>query len=329
MENFMKNVCIVGYGAIGPIHAGALENVENASLYAVCDVNPARRKACLEKYSVEAYDDFDRMLQDPAIHSVHICTPHYLHFDMIRKALAAGKDVVAEKPVTMTKGELDSLLELDGAGRVCVVFQNRLNPCIEKLKELIQEGQLGDVRAVRAVLTWHRDRAYYAQDAWRGRWETEGGGVLINQAIHTLDYFSYLIGEIASVKANMCNFSLEDVIEVEDTCTAYVSFANGVKGSFYATNGYGDNSAPFFEVAFEKGIVRYIDNQLWHNGRMLAEDEPPVMGKNYWGSGHARLLKRYYDEQKFFGVADAANTMSAVFAMYESAKKGGRDIEIK
>lgn len=324
----MKNVCIVGYGAIGPIHAVALENVKNAALYAVCDVNPARIKACQEKYSVTAYDDFGRMLQDPAIQSVHICTPHYLHYEMVREALAAGKDVVTEKPVTMTKKELDALLELDGAERVCVVFQNRLNPCIERLKAMIQERQLGNVRAVKAVLTWHRDKAYYEQDGWRGRWETEGGGVLINQAIHTLDYFSYLIGDIAAVRANMSNYSLENVIEVEDTCMAYVRFANGVTGNFFATNSYGDNSAPFFEVAFDKGVVRYIDNQLWHNGRMLAEDEPPVMGKNYWGSGHARLLNRYYDEQKFFGVADAVNTMSAVFAMYESAGKGGREIKI-
>lgn len=325
----IKNVCIVGYGAIGPIHARALEDVSQAELYAVCDINPDRRKACQEKYTVKAYDDFDRMLQDGEIHNVHICTPHYLHYEMIRRALQAGKDVVVEKPVTMTGQELDDLLGLDGMERVCVVLQNRLNPCIEKLKSLIQEGELGGIKAVKAVLTWHRDKAYYAQDEWRGRWATEGGGVLINQAVHTLDYFSYLIGEIAAVRATMSNFSLEDAIEVEDTCTAYVGFTNGLKGVFYATNSFSENSAPFLEVVFEKGIVRYMDNQLWHQGKMLAEDEPPVMGKSYWGSGHARLLKRYYEDQKYFCPKDAVNTMATVFAMYESAKKGGREIKIK
>lgn len=323
-----KNVGIVGYGAIGPVHARALEGVEQAVLYAVCDINPERRKACREKYAVTCYDDFDRMLQDREIHSIHICTPHYLHFEMIQKALKAGKDVVVEKPVTMTGQELDTLLGLDGMERVCVVLQNRLNPCIEKLKSMIQEGELGSVKAVKAILTWYRDRAYYAQDAWRGRFATEGGGVLINQAVHTLDYFSYLIGEIAAVRATMSNFSLEDAIEVEDTCTAYVGFENGLKGIFYATNSYSENSAPFLEVVFEKGIVRYMDNQLWYQGQILAEDEPPALGKAYWGSGHARLLKRYYEEQKYFCPKDAANTMAAVFAMYESAKQGGAEIKL-
>lgn len=325
----MKKVCIVGYGAIGPVHARALEDVDQAVLYAVCDINPERRKACQEKYAVAAYDDFDRMLQDTEIDTVHICTPHYLHFEMIRKALQAGKDVVVEKPVTMTGQELDALLRLDGMERVCVVLQNRLNPCIEKLKSLIQAGEFGSIKAVKAFLTWHRDEAYYAQDEWRGRFATEGGGVLINQAVHTLDHFSYLIGEIAAVRATMSNFSLEDAIEVEDTCTAYVEFENGLKGVFYATNSYSENSAPFLEVVFEKGIVRYMDNQLWHQGKMLAEDEPPAMGKAYWGSGHARLFKRYYDEGHYFRVADAANTMAAVFAMYESAKRESQVIRIK
>lgn len=324
----MKNVCIVGYGAIGPVHASALEDVSQAKLYAVCDIDPERRKVCQAKYTVKAYDDFDRMLKDREIHSVHICTPHYLHYEMIRKALEAGKDVVVEKPVTMTRQELDALLVLDGAERVCVVLQNRLNPCIEKLKSLIHSGELGSIKTVKAVLTWHRDEAYYAQDEWRGRFATEGGGVLINQAVHTLDYFSFLIGEISAVRAVMSNFSLENVIEVEDTCTAYVGFASGIQGIFYATNSYGDNSAPFLEVIFENGLVRYMDNQLWKDGQMLAEDEPPVIGKSYWGSGHARLLKRYYEEQRYFCPKDAANTMETMFAMYESAKRGGEEIRV-
>ena len=80
----MKNVCIVGYGAIGPIHAKALERVEGASLYAICDIDAANRKKCVDTYHVKEYEDFDQMLLDPQIYSVHICTPHYLHFEMIK-----------------------------------------------------------------------------------------------------------------------------------------------------------------------------------------------------------------------------------------------------
>lgn len=316
----MKNVCIVGYGAIGPVHADALENVKEAHFYAICDIDEARRKLCREKYDVIEYDDFDQMLQDENIHSVHICTPHYLHFEMIKKALAAGKDVVTEKPVTMTRQEYEALLQLEGAERVCVVLQNRLNPCIQKLKNMVESEELGKVRAVKGILTWNRNQAYYESGAWRGKWATEGGCLLINQAIHTLDFFRYVIGEIANVKANMTNYSLEGVIEAEDTLSAYLEFKSGVKGIFFATNAYADNSAPYFEVAFEKGTVRYIDKQLWMNGKILAEDAAPVIGKDYWGSGHSGLMKRYYDEHKYFGVEDARNTMETMFAIYESAK---------
>lgn len=334
----MKNVCIVGYGAIGPVHASAMEAVESARLYAVCDPDPEMRKAFLEEYGPKAkekgltglkeYDDFDRMLLDEDIHSVHICTPHYLHFEMIKKALAAGKDVVVEKPVTISKEEYAQLLKLEGSDRVCVVLQNRLNPCVQKLRELVQSGELGAVKTARAVLTWYRSKAYYQKADWRGKWATEGGGLLINQAVHTLDYFYYLMGDMVSVKTMMANFSLEDVIEVEDTLAASITLASGAKGIFFATNAYTDNDTPFFEMVFEKGKVRYTDRQLVLNGEVIAEDVAATIGKAYWGSGHAGLLKRFYDEHKYFSVHDAQNTMETVFAMYQSAAAGGKEIEI-
>lgn len=172
-------------------------------------------------------------------------------------------------------------------------------------------------------MTWHRDKAYYNADSWRGRWETEGGGVLINQAVHTLDYFSYLLGKVEIVRANMCNYSLEDVIEVEDTFTASLKLAGGISGLFFATNAYAENSSPFFEILFEKGRARYMDGQLWVNDQPVAKDTAPALGKAYWGSGHSRLLKRYYDERQYFGIADVENTMETMFAMYESAGRGG------
>ena len=95
----MKNLCIVGYGAIGPIHAKAIEETAGVKFYAVCDNNPDRIEKCKKDYDVKAYLDFDEMLLDENIDSVHICTPHYLHFEMIKKSLAYGKTVVCEKPV--------------------------------------------------------------------------------------------------------------------------------------------------------------------------------------------------------------------------------------
>lgn len=319
----MKNVCIVGYGAIGPIHADALENVEKARLYAVCDIDPEGRRMCSERYHVVEYENFDTMLSDDAIDSVHICTPHYLHYEMAKKALAAGKDVVVEKPVVRTRQEWNDLTALEGANKICVVFQNRLNPCVQKLKELIEDGSLGAAQAARGFLTWCRDKAYYDSGDWRGRWDTEGGGLLINQAIHTLDFFSYLLGEIRCVRTDMCNHTLEGVIEVEDTLAAHLELAEGIRGVFFATNGYSENSDPFFEISFEKGTARYIDKKLWVNGALAAEDVPAAGGKAYWGSSHGRLLRRYYDEGEFYTLSDVNNTMETLFSMYEDAYGAG------
>lgn len=367
----MKKVCIVGYGAIGPIHAMALEKTTQGRLYGVCDIDPARRRACRERYGAVEYDDFDAMIRDDEIQSIHICTPHYLHFEMIKKALAAGKDVVAEKPLVRTRQEWEELRRLPGADRICVVLQNRLNPCVQRMRELVRSGELGAVKAVRGILTWNRDEAYYRSADWRGKWETEGGGLLINQAVHTLDFFSYVVGDVCSVRADMCNHTLEGVIEVEDALVAHLKlrcpsggpserdksvkqnpcdfglssrqeqggsakdkgFGRGiaeigkdkeqVRGVFFATNGYGENSSPLFEISLEKGVARYMDQKLWINGELAAEDVPAAAGKDYWGSGHERLIQRYYDEGFHFSAKDAANTMETMFAIYEDAARGG------
>lgn len=315
----MKKIGIAGYGAIGPVHAKALENVAKAQLYAVCDINPDRRRLCREQYNVTEYEDFDAMLADPDIDGVHICTPHYLHYEMAGKALAAGKSVVLEKPVTRTRQEWDALANLENADKICVVLQNRLNPCVQEMKKIIGNGSLGAVKAARAFLTWNRDKAYYKSADWRGRWATEGGGLLINQAIHTLDYFNYLLGGIQKTRTTMCNHTLEGIIEVEDTFVSHLELGNGVRGVFFATNGYSENCSPFFEISFEKGIVRYMNQKLWVNDRLAAEDTSATIGKACWGSGHSLLLHRFYDEGKYFSLSDAKNTMETVFAMYEEA----------
>ena len=323
----MKNVCIVGYGAIGPIHAEALKDVKNVEFYAVCDIDARKIELCQSEYDVKSYADFDEMLCDEDIYSVHICTPHYLHFQMIKKALKAGKSVVCEKPLTMTKKEFDELLRLDGNERVCAILQNRLNRCIKKFREIIKNGEMGAIKTVKGIMTWQRTKEYYDSDEWRGKWDTEGGGVLINQAVHSMDFFNYLIGDVKELRAQMTNFSL-DSIEVEDTFCAYLTFANDVKGVFFATNAYGDNTAPMFEVVFEKGIVRYIDNKLYCEDKLIASDEKSKIGKVYWGNSHKKMFEGFYNRNEYYAPRSIINTMNTMFAMYESARNNGKKIKI-
>ena len=207
-----------------------------------------------------------------------------------------------------------------------MVLQNRFNPCAIKFKELVENGEMGELKTARAIVTWNRDADYYNQDEWRGKWATEGGGVLINQAVHTLDYFSYILGGVKSVKAQMSNFSLKSVIEVEDTVTASLIMKNGQKAVMLATNAYGQDKAPEFEAVFENGFIRYEDSTLYVGGISVECDERRNGKKAYWGVGHETLFESYYERGKYYSPLDIKDTMHTLFAMYESAKKGGQEI---
>lgn len=325
----MKRVCIVGYGAIGPVHAKALETIQNAELYGICDIDERHLQLGIEEHHVKPFLEYSEVLKDPMVDCVHICTPHYLHYEMICQALSAGKDVVSEKPVTMTQEQYLTLLDKERAEKVCVVLQNRWNPCVQKLKRIVEEKTLGQVQTLKGYVTWCRTKEYYDHDAWRGKWATEGGGVLINQSIHTLDLMCYLVGNVKSISADMSNLSLQDVIEVEDTVAARLEFENHITGIFFATNAYADNSSPFLEILFDHGIVRYMDGQLWVNGEKVEEDQKSSIGKVYWGVSHEKLLQKFYEEERWFSVFDIRNTMMTMFGIYASAAENGRRLLIE
>ena len=240
---------------------------------------------------------------------------------MIEKCIQAGKQVITEKPVTMKKEEFDVLLLQYADKPVHPMMQNRTNKCITRLKKIIDtKFSIGKLVSAKGVLTWHRDEAYYRSADWRGTIEYEGGGVLINQAVHTLDLMIYLAGNVKSVNATTSNKSLQDVIEVEDTIDAFLEFENGATGIFYATNAYGKNSKPQIELEFEHASFQYINGELYQDKQFICCDDHKFCCKDYWGSGHGRLLYDLYTNQKALTVADVKNTMQTMFAMYESAK---------
>ena len=326
----MKKICVVGYGAIGPVHAKAVKNISSAELYAVCDTNPERLiTAEKENPGIKSFSDFDEALSDVNVDTVHICTPHHLHFEMIKKALAAGKTVVAEKPVTMTKPEFSNLLKLKGSEKVCVVFQNRYNPCIKLLREITESRKYGEIKEISAEVIWKRDAAYYNSAFWRGTKALEGGGVLINQAIHTLDHMVSLGGEVSVVSASMSNLSLRGVIEVEDTVSACIKFKSGAKGVFFATNTAEINHSPVVEVTYENACVSYRNEKLYLDDEVICSDNlTDFSGKKCWGSGHEILLDDFYTRGNHLSVFDVKNTMDAMFEIYESAAEGGKEIKI-
>lgn len=316
----MKNVCIIGCGAIAPVHIDAVKKCKDALLYGICDVDKAKKEVA-DRLGLKFFDSFDDVICDKAVDAVHICTPHYLHFEMIKKALECGLKVVCEKPCVITKTEFEELKKLNGIENVCFVMQNRLNITIFELKKLIESKSLGNITGINGILTWHRTKEYYKNSDWRGKWDTEGGGVLINQAIHTIDLMSYLAGDIERVTAKMTNFSLSEAIEVEDTFAAYMTFKNGINGVFFATNANTENDDPEITVYFEEGTAKCVFGKLFVNGEKVCSNEKAVIGKDYWGNMHEKLISDFYDRNVFFNIYSVENTMNTVFEMYKSAAK--------
>ena len=321
--------CIVGYGAVGPVHADAVNGIDGAELYAVCDINSERAELCAEKYGCLVYTDFYEMLADSEIDVVHICTPHYLHGEMAKAAILAGKSVVLEKPVVLSLSEMHELKALTEGreNKLCVILQNRRNASIEAMKRIEGTEDLGRLLGLIGGVYWKRDEAYYAQDAWRGRWKTEGGGCIINQSIHMVDMMIHFAGRIKKMSSAINHWQVEG-IEVEDNAHALFDFESGAKGVFNATNCYITDEPYMLELKYERGRFRYADGRLYRitesGATVIAEDSKVMIGKSYWGSGHFSLISDFYralmgEDRPYTTIADAEETMRAAFEIYKAA----------
>lgn len=327
----MKNACVIGCGSIGPVHAAAISAAKNVRLYAVCDTDKARADKYAEEYGCKAFYDFEKMLSDKDVNSVHICTPHYLHDEMAIAAAASGKDIVLEKPAAISLARFLNMQKKLSGHKVCIMLQNRMNNAVAEFKRIIsRDASLGKLIGGFASMTWQRTREYYEHDAWRGHWDTEGGALLINQAVHLIDLVSYLAGDIESVSASISNKTLRGVIETEDTADAIFSLANGAKICYYATNGYSSYLPMRLELQFENALLRYADDCLYRleNGNIsiLARNCEKFAGKNYWGNSHMHVINNFYNTGEYPTLSDAENSMKALFACYESAQNNSKEI---
>ena len=231
----MLNAAIVGCGVIAPTHAKALELDGRVRIRWACDTDPAQLTRVGAERSTTHYAD---ILADPAVQLVHICTPHQTHAELVIAALAAGKHVVCEKALATTPADLSRMVaaaaqrpELVASG----IFQHRFNPLARRLVELVRGGDFGRLQRIQVEFRCTRTSAYYASGPWRGRWAGEGGGLMINQAIHTLDSALGFLGQPVSVAGTVSRTRVPE-IEVEDGADFEVVNAEGVTLSMLAEN---------------------------------------------------------------------------------------------
>ena len=333
----MKRAALVGCGNIAGVHATAIKHLENVELVAFADIIRERAEGFSKKYTdgkAKAYGSLDEMLESEAPDVLHICTPHYLHVPMAIEALKRGVSVFSEKPPAINMEQfacLEKAAEAAGnsSARLGFCFQNRYNKTTEKTDEILKSGSMGHVKGARAFVTWRRDEEYYRTD-WKGKIETEGGGALINQSIHTLDLLLRYLGRPVDVEATVSNHHLKGIIEVEDTLEAWMSFENGERACFYASTGYVADAPVILELQCEKGSITIIDRDITVRNeqgireyRNLINNEISFdgVGKDYWGKSHYVCIRDFYDKletgERYENDLDGVkNTMETVMRIY-------------
>lgn len=324
----MFRAAIIGCGGIAQVHASVLHTLPDTELIACADIRPERAAAMAEKYGCRAYPSMDALLENERPDSVHLCVPHYLHAPMAKAAADRGIAVFSEKPPVISREQWQLLEEAAAKVPLGICFQNRYNPNVEEAKRLIASGEYGKLLGARAFVTWKREAPYYLDSGWRGTWATEGGGVLINQSIHTLDLLVQLVGRPERAETHMANHHLNGTIEVEDTVEAYLVLG-GKPTLFYATTAYSQDAPVLIELNLEGAVLRLESDALEIRTGKGTErktfEVPATLGKGYWGTGHTACIADFYQsiaEGKPFrnDLDSVRDTADLMLTMYEQGR---------
>ncbi len=249
---------IIGIGNMGSGHCGILLKgaIENAELAAVADVKENRRKWAAENLPdcVKIYESDKELIQSGSCDAVLIAVPHYQHPEITIRALEAGLNVLCEKPAGVYTKQVREMNEAAAKSDkvFALMFNQRTDHRYRKMHELVQSGELGEIKRVNWIITdWYRTQLYYDSGQWRGTWDGEGGGVLLNQCPHQLDLIQWICGMPSKVRA-YCHEGKWHDIEVEDDVTAYLEYPNGATGVFVTSTGEAPGTNRF-EIDLTKG----------------------------------------------------------------------------
>lgn len=327
---------IVGCGRIAVCYEDAFRKLSDyvEPVYAVdCDIEKA--KAFAEKFHCNYTDNFDEIL-DKDIDIVHLCLPHHLHPTMAIKAMKAGIHVLAEKPISINLQDADEMIRVqqETGVKLGVIFQTRYTRSVEILKQMYEDGAFGKVHAARSFLTWNRPQDYYKGSDWKGTWDKEGGGVLIDQAIHSIDRVRYILGsDVEWIDGSIHNY-YHDFVHVEDSANAAVLFKNGCIYNLYACNIYAANSPIMIEFIGEKGRFGLLQDMGFYELEGCYTEirntyETTSVGPDYWGSSHHIQIKDFYlsvlnDEPVKVDGIEGRKTLEIVKGIYLSSAKRER-----
>ncbi len=331
-------VGILGAGNISDTHARAALGIPGVEIAAICGTSLDKAQRLASKYGGTAYDDLPRFLDHRPLDIVAIGTPSGVHAEQAVAAIGRGLHVLSEKPLDVTTKKVDSVIEAgDRAGvKVGVFFQDRLKPDIASMKQMIESGRLGKPIFIAGHVRWYRPPEYYASSRWRGSWALDGGGALMNQAIHTVDVLQWLFGPVARVGGRTA--TLLHSIKTEDTAAAVLEFESGALGIIEATTSSYPGYARKVDVSGSEGTLILDGDKLVAvdlKGAAPAKSAPPEPPPENAASAtvsdavpHQRIFEDFIrairsNTAPACDAREARPSVAIIEAIYRSAKSGG------
>lgn len=334
-------VGIIGCGRIFSMHSLPVSEREDLDFVAVCDIKEDRAKKAAEEFNCASYTDYNEMFENEDLDVIHICLPHHLHAPVTIEAAKRKIHILTEKPMSIKYEDAVEMIDVAKENDVTlgVIFQTRYNPASQLIKNTIESGELGAVKSGRFYLAWDRSDEYYSESDWKGTWDKEGGGVIIDQAIHGLDLMRWFVdSEMEYIDASISNRA-HDKIEVEDAAEGVIKYKNGIVTAFHTINYYTHDAPIELELDCEHGVVKMVSDQAtikFHDGREVSAGPNPLEefeyssgAKNYWGVSHVKQIDNFYETLKAGKQPDitgeeALKTQKMVVAIYESGHKKER-----
>ena len=337
---------VVGLG-MGKHHCRSIIEGRSSKLVAICDMDEGRLSQGKEDYNCRTYVSFDEMLNDPEIDCINIATPSGMHSDFGVMAAKAGKHIIVEKPADIKPEKIDALREAGEKYGVKIgcIFQARLDPLNIAVRDAIQSGRLGKLIGIHGHLPWYRKQSYYEGDhgSWKGTWEMDGGGSLMNQGVHTVDLIQWLGGRVAQVNGMFGVFGHD--IEAEDQTDALLKYENGALGTIYTTTCCYPGYDQLITIYGTKGSIMKDaskllawkiqgDNEEEEEKEMLAKFGPKDKEKGISADpmavssdGHTTIVEDMAkaiaeDRDPMIGLDDAKHAVEIITSVFEAGRSG-------
>ncbi|MDR0932578.1 MAG: Gfo/Idh/MocA family oxidoreductase [Victivallales bacterium] len=322
---------IIGAGMIARFHAQSMASLENVKLIGFFDTSLSAAVKCAEEFNCKAFSTFEEFLADSEIEAVTIATPSGFHHLSVIPAAKAKKHILCEKPLEITTEKCDELIACCRQNKVYLipVFQTRFYPAIQKVQQAAKQGRFGKMLFASVRMHWYREQSYYDSSSWRGTWAVDGGGALMNQAIHHIDQLLWIAGDATSVSALSATRTHQ--IEVEDNLAALVQFKSGATGTIEVSTsckpGFprrleftGDCGSAVIE---EDNIVRWVFDQTYPEDEAILSDLR-AKNENAAGGSDPRNIKA---DGHALQIADLAKAIRSGHAPMLDAEEGRRTVE--